>query len=95
VPLSSGDGNSPIMKKVKVEEKSESLWDSYVSTRMVLHAWAWVIMQMIIMYTIISVAHTFLENNTLNFRHCQDYCDKDQHVFFSKSVPNTGEGDRL
>jgi hypothetical protein len=25
VPLSSGDGNSPIMKKVKVEEKSESL----------------------------------------------------------------------
>ena len=50
VPDSSGDGNSQITKKVKVEENSEALWDSYASTQMMLHAWAWV-MQMIVIYT--------------------------------------------
>jgi len=51
VPRSSGDGNSQITKKVKVEEKSEALWDSYASTKMMLRAWVWVIMQMIVIYT--------------------------------------------
>jgi hypothetical protein len=84
VPLSSGDnGNSPITKKVKVEEESESVWDSYVSTRMVLPAWAWV-MQMIFIYISISIAHTFFENVILNVWYCQDYCDRDQHVFVYK-----------
>jgi len=51
VPLSSEDGNAQITKKVKVEENSEALWGSYASIQMMLHAWVWVIMQMIVIYT--------------------------------------------
>lgn len=75
--LSSEDGNSSIMKKVKVEENSEALWDSYVSTQMVLHDWVWVVMQMILMCTSIWIADTFVGNVT----HWMSGIVRDQHMF--------------
>lgn len=43
VALTSEDGSSLVMKKVKKEEKNAALWDSYVSTRTMLHAQKWAI----------------------------------------------------